>query len=53
MTHDLIEKLNQNLSPDYRLDRKLGAGGMATVWLADDLRHRRKVAIKVLHRDDD
>jgi serine/threonine protein kinase len=32
----------------YRIVRELGAGGMATVFLADDLRHERKVAIKVL-----
>src|SRR5262249_30691194 len=32
----------------YRLNRELGAGGMATVYLAEDLKHRRKVAIKVL-----
>jgi serine/threonine-protein kinase len=32
----------------YRIERELGQGGMATVWLADDLKHDRKVAIKVL-----
>jgi serine/threonine protein kinase/Flp pilus assembly protein TadD len=32
----------------YRIDREIGRGGMATVYLADDLRHRRKVAIKLL-----
>lgn len=37
------------LSDRYRLERELGAGGMATVYLAEDLRHHRKVAIKVLH----
>jgi predicted ATPase/tRNA A-37 threonylcarbamoyl transferase component Bud32 len=36
------------LGDRYRLDREIGAGGMATVYLADDLRHQRKVAIKVL-----
>src|SRR5262245_2627174 len=35
----------------YRIEKRLGEGGMATVFLADDLRHHRKVAIKVL-RDD-
>ena len=36
------------LADRYRLDRELGAGGMATVYLADDLKHGRKVAVKVL-----
>jgi non-specific serine/threonine protein kinase len=39
------------LADRYRLDRELGAGGMATVYLADDLRHGRKVAVKVLRPD--
>jgi hypothetical protein len=37
--------------PQYRLQRELGAGGMATVYLAQDVRHERDVAIKVLRRD--
>ena len=37
------------LAERYRLEREIGAGGMATVWLAEDVRHHRKVAIKVLH----
>ncbi|MDQ3243724.1 MAG: serine/threonine protein kinase, partial [Gemmatimonadota bacterium] len=49
MTTQLIEQLNRTLDPSYRLDRQVGAGGMATVWLAEDLRHRRKVAVKVLN----
>jgi serine/threonine protein kinase len=36
---------------DYRIQRELGAGGMATVYLAHDIRHERDVAIKVLTRD--
>jgi serine/threonine-protein kinase len=37
------------LAERYRLERALGAGGMATAWLAADVRHHRKVAVKVLH----
>jgi eukaryotic-like serine/threonine-protein kinase len=36
------------LANRYRIERELGQGGMATVYLAEDLRHDRKVAIKVL-----
>ncbi|HSA57613.1 MAG TPA: serine/threonine-protein kinase [Gemmatimonadaceae bacterium] len=39
------------LSDRYRIQRELGAGGMATVYLAEDLKHHRPVAIKVLHPD--
>jgi Tol biopolymer transport system component len=39
------------LADRYTIDRELGAGGMATVYLAHDLRHDRDVAIKVLHPD--
>ncbi len=44
-----IEILGEGLSDRYRLEGQVGAGGMATVYLAHDLRHDRKVAIKVLH----
>ncbi|HEX3232982.1 MAG TPA: hypothetical protein VHR41_02210, partial [Gemmatimonadales bacterium] len=40
--------LSPALADRYRIERELGAGGMATVYLAEDLRHDRKVAIKVL-----
>jgi serine/threonine-protein kinase len=42
-------RLTAALSDRYRLERELGQGGMATVYLAEDLKHGRKVAIKVLH----
>jgi serine/threonine protein kinase/Flp pilus assembly protein TadD len=45
------EKLAQALESKYRVSRELGRGGMATVYLAEDLRHGRDVAIKVLHPD--
>jgi len=43
-----VEALRQALAGRYRIERELGAGGMATVYLAHDLRHDRKVALKVL-----
>ena len=39
------------LGDRYSIERELGAGGMATVYLAEDVRHRRKVAVKVLHAE--
>jgi len=42
------ERLAAALADRYRIERELGAGGMATVYLAEDLRHKRKVAVKVL-----
>jgi serine/threonine-protein kinase len=43
--------LRASLADRYTIERELGAGGMATVYLAHDLKHDRKVAIKVLHPD--
>jgi serine/threonine protein kinase len=42
------ERLATALADRYRIERELGQGGMATVYLAEDLKHGRKVAIKVL-----
>jgi serine/threonine-protein kinase len=42
------ERLTHALSAHYRIERELGQGGMATVFLAEDLKHHRRVAIKVL-----
>jgi serine/threonine-protein kinase len=47
----MSERITTALSDRYRIERELGAGGMATVYLAHDLRHDRDVAIKVLHED--
>lgn len=46
---DVIDRLKFALKDRYELERELGRGGMATVFLARDLRHRRPVALKVLH----
>src|SRR5213594_3532712 len=44
-------RLTAALADRYRIERELGAGGMATVYLARDLKHDRDVAVKVLHED--
>ncbi len=46
---DLRDQLQSGLADRYRLERELGRGGMATVFLVHDLRHDRPVALKVLH----
>ena len=45
---DPITRLNAALEGRYAIERELGEGGMATVYLADDIKHERKVALKVL-----
>ena len=45
---DPTTRLNTALEGRYAIERELGEGGMATVYLADDLKHERKVAIKLL-----
>jgi serine/threonine-protein kinase len=46
---DLLEALRQGLADRYALERELGRGGMATVFLAQDRKHERPVALKLLH----
>ena len=43
-----IPRLTEALADRYRIERELGQGGMATVYLAHDVKHDRKVALKVL-----
>jgi len=46
---DRFSRLRTALANQYRLDKELGRGGMATVYLAHDLKHNRPVALKLLH----
>src|SRR5688572_6569192 len=46
-----LDRLRSAVSRTYTIDRELGRGGMATVYLAQDVKHERLVALKVLHPD--
>jgi len=48
---DVAQRLSAALADRYTIERELGAGGMATVYLAQDLKHDRKVALKVLRAE--
>ncbi|MEO8449067.1 MAG: protein kinase [Gemmatimonadota bacterium] len=48
---DLRAALERALTDRYTVERSIGVGGMATVYLAQDIRHRRAVAIKLLHAE--
>ena len=48
---DAITQLKESLSDRYEIEREIGAGGMATVYLARDIRHDRHVALKLLNPD--
>ncbi len=45
---DLLDRLKTVLADQYAIQEELGAGGMATVYLAEDLKHHRQVVVKVL-----
>ena len=46
-----LSRLESALAGRYRIEREIGRGGMATVYLADDVKHPRHVALKVLHSE--
>lgn len=48
MTGTILDRVTAALADQYRILRELGSGGMATVYLAHDVKHDRKVAFKVL-----
>ncbi|NIM52509.1 MAG: protein kinase, partial [Gemmatimonadales bacterium] len=48
---DAFDRVKQALAGRYAIERELGSGGMATVYLAEDLKHHRKLAVKVLRPD--
>ena len=48
---DSLDKLRKSLASRYQIENEIGRGGMATVYLAEDVKHGRKVAIKVLREE--
>ena len=48
---EVLDRLRKALEGRYSVERELGHGGMATVYLAEDIRHRRRVALKILRPD--
>lgn len=51
MSRSVVDRLNAALEGQYRVEREIGRGGMAVVYLAEDTKHSRPVAIKVLDTD--
>jgi serine/threonine-protein kinase len=51
MGNDVLTRLKAALADRYAIEREIGSGGMATVYLAEDLKLHRKVAVKVLKPD--
>jgi serine/threonine protein kinase/Flp pilus assembly protein TadD len=47
----VLDRLEKALAGTYNIERELGRGGMATVYLAQDVKHDRQVALKVLHHE--
>jgi serine/threonine-protein kinase len=45
---EVLDRLRAALADRYAIERELGSGGIATVYLAEDLKHHRKVSVKVL-----
>ncbi len=51
MSDGHTQRLETALDGRYRIERNLGEGGMASVYLAEDIKHKRKVALKILRPD--